>query len=244
MKIDNKQIVQSDESQTTEQMVDKSRRSFAKAGVIAPVIMTLNSKVALGTGNGGVPYHCTVSGKLSGNHSSHPDWSEPCPTGCKAKDWKDYCDKDSSPNGGHIGDWRSAGVCPYYIKKTGTKKQYKKRTGESYFNDADGRHQRVKGNFGTPDTYPATTCDDIFGDGDPTTFYDVLEGSKDLRYCAVVDYLNVASGKISIPGINDIDIVNIYEVAKSGGSCSTSGGSLVSRQDVAAAFLNDICPAD
>lgn len=53
MKIDNKQIVQSDESQTTEQMVDKSRRSFAKAGAVAPVILTLASRPALGGGGGG-----------------------------------------------------------------------------------------------------------------------------------------------------------------------------------------------
>lgn len=53
MKTDNKQVVQSDESQTTEQMVDKSRRSFAKVGAIAPVVLTLVSRPVLGGGGGG-----------------------------------------------------------------------------------------------------------------------------------------------------------------------------------------------
>lgn len=48
--------------------VSASRRQFAKAGVGAPVVLgSLLSKPALGAG-----YHCTISGQLSGNISSHP----------------------------------------------------------------------------------------------------------------------------------------------------------------------------
>jgi len=52
-----------------------ARRRFARAGLAAPVVLSsLISKPALGTG---VPYICTVSGKLSGN-MSHPGATENC----------------------------------------------------------------------------------------------------------------------------------------------------------------------
>lgn len=51
-------IVKLDESQNANQTVDKSRRSFAKVGVVAPVIMTLASRPALGA-------VCSVSGYIS-----------------------------------------------------------------------------------------------------------------------------------------------------------------------------------
>lgn len=51
-------IVKLGESQNANQAVDTSRRSFAKVGVVAPVIMTLASRSALGA-------VCTTSGFVS-----------------------------------------------------------------------------------------------------------------------------------------------------------------------------------
>jgi len=52
---------------------DMSRRKFAKTGLIAaPVIMSLNSRSALGAG-----YSCTISGLLSGN-LSNPGYDDLC----------------------------------------------------------------------------------------------------------------------------------------------------------------------
>lgn len=52
-----------------------ARRKFARAGVAAPVVLgSLVSKPVLATGTGDrPPYHCTISGKMSGNFSAHPD---------------------------------------------------------------------------------------------------------------------------------------------------------------------------
>lgn len=49
-------------------VVDENRRRLTKGGLAAPVVLaTLASKNALAA----APYNCTVSGKLSGNTSSH-----------------------------------------------------------------------------------------------------------------------------------------------------------------------------
>ena len=50
--------------------IDVTRRRLSQASIVAPVVLaTLTSKSALGA----VPYNCTVSGKLSGNTSTHRD---------------------------------------------------------------------------------------------------------------------------------------------------------------------------
>jgi len=46
--LDNKKHDQSDENQATEQLVDKTRRSFTRLGVVAPVIMTMASRPVFG----------------------------------------------------------------------------------------------------------------------------------------------------------------------------------------------------
>ncbi len=74
--MENRNLDKSNESQNAGATVNKARRSFAKAGVIAPVIMSLTSKTALGA----TPYLCTLSGQLSGNQSSTRVTGS-CPTG-------------------------------------------------------------------------------------------------------------------------------------------------------------------
>lgn len=48
MNVENTKVVKPDENQDTAQTVDKSRRSFAKVGAIAPVIVSLASKPVFG----------------------------------------------------------------------------------------------------------------------------------------------------------------------------------------------------
>lgn len=71
-------------SQDANLKIDNSRRSFAKkSATIAPVLMTLANKTALGA----TPYHCTVSGQQSGNHSGAHDWQTPCNVGDSPSTW-------------------------------------------------------------------------------------------------------------------------------------------------------------
>lgn len=100
-------IVKSDEAQQIQPVVDKSRRSFSKAGIVAPVIMTLANKTALGA----TPYHCTMSGQQSGNHSGNHDWTSPCGVGFSPGAWKTPLDTGD----GSLAQWLNAGAVPYDI---------------------------------------------------------------------------------------------------------------------------------
>lgn len=65
------------------------RRRLAKGGMAAPVVLaTLASKPVLGTEN--IPYHCTISGKLSGNTSSHHDTTNCQTLGFSPGYWKNH----------------------------------------------------------------------------------------------------------------------------------------------------------
>jgi len=59
MNSENNHVIKPNQSQDANHDVDKSKRSFAKAGVLAPVIMTLTSRSALGA------QVCTPSGFVS-----------------------------------------------------------------------------------------------------------------------------------------------------------------------------------
>jgi len=81
-----------EELNSSEIMVDKKRRSVTKAGIVAPVVLTLASKSALGVGwDGG---RCSISGNMSGN-ASHPD--EGVCEGCTPGYWKNHASKWPSP---------------------------------------------------------------------------------------------------------------------------------------------------
>lgn len=72
--------------------VNAGRRRFARAGAAAPVVLgTLASQPVLATGGGTKPpYHCTISGQMSGNLSRAPD-STNCKTlGRSPGYWKNH----------------------------------------------------------------------------------------------------------------------------------------------------------
>lgn len=93
--------------------VDATRRRLSQASLVAPVVLaTLASKSALGA----APYNCTISGKLSGNLSSHGK-----PVSCKIGKshgfWKNIK--------AHSGDWAYAAIGPQDLfTKVGFFNQY------------------------------------------------------------------------------------------------------------------------
>ncbi len=96
MSADSNKAVKPDKSQNTKQTVDTSRRSFAKAGVVAPMIMTLVSRPAMAstlcfTPSRSLSRNTSVSqqgndgmceGKSPGYYKNHLNW----PGGVKPKD--------------------------------------------------------------------------------------------------------------------------------------------------------------
>ncbi|OAI26130.1 MULTISPECIES: hypothetical protein [Methylomonas] len=86
-------LIENGQLQEGKQVIDKSRRKFAKAGVAVPVILTLANRPAWGGGTGGVD-ECTISGfhsigpnrtAYSGNIVTNPGPRPP----------KHYCDNPS-----------------------------------------------------------------------------------------------------------------------------------------------------
>jgi hypothetical protein len=64
--------------------VHASRRRFTRAGLSASVVLgSLASKPVLGA----APYHCTVSGQISGNMSPRPGSAQTCVTGQSRSTW-------------------------------------------------------------------------------------------------------------------------------------------------------------
>lgn len=108
MNMKNNQAVKPEEKQLTHASIDKSRRSFAKTGFVAPVIMSLGSKTALGS-----VYQCTISGMQSGNQSSHPGTYN-CGVGISPGGWKQNAEKCGNSDG-NINQWILAGVNPFSI---------------------------------------------------------------------------------------------------------------------------------
>ncbi|GEM_PF-5197985 len=92
----------SDESLNKKQDVDQGRRNVAKAGLAAPVIMTLSSKSAFGMGR-----ECTPSNLASGNLSSPVDMST-C-GGCTPGYW------GSAPHADYEGAGVSAGGADPFV---------------------------------------------------------------------------------------------------------------------------------
>ncbi len=86
--------------------VNEQRRRLAKAGLAAPVVMgTLLSRPVLGA----TPHNCTISGKLSGNTSTHGD-----PVDCKTL--------GRSPGYWKQSQWSGEWMAPYvYGPETGNK---------------------------------------------------------------------------------------------------------------------------
>jgi hypothetical protein len=71
--------------------VNAGRRRFARAGAAAPVVLgTLASQPVLATGGTKPPYHCTISGQMSGNLSRAPDSTDCKTVGRSPGYWKNH----------------------------------------------------------------------------------------------------------------------------------------------------------
>ncbi|CAG1020192.1 hypothetical protein MTYM_00119 [Methylococcales bacterium] len=214
MSAENKKVVRTDESRNSNLAVDKSRRSFSKAGVVAPVIMTLTSKTALG----GV-YQCTISGIQSGNQSSHPGEYD-CHVGISPGGWWQNATKTSNADG-NLNQWCLAGVNPFTIRR--------KRINGSYVNQVSYQGSwKSGGEWATIytkifDTFgagaQATTFQSIFGSASFGTksMWDMLDQyNGSLEWHAIADYLNAALNQATgafNPVYEDITpayIVSIY----------------------------------
>ena len=98
--------------QGTRPRVDEQRRRLTKGGLAAPVVLgTLLSRPVLGA----APYHCTCSGQMSGNVSSHGN-DQPCPIGRSPGYYKNH---ESWPLP-YVYGGPAAGQCPVDASSTGT----------------------------------------------------------------------------------------------------------------------------
>ncbi|MCQ8117674.1 MULTISPECIES: hypothetical protein [Methylomonas] len=203
--------------------LDKSRRTFAKTGVIAPVLMTLTSKTALGS-----VYQCTISGVQSGNVSNHSEDMSVCKTGKSPTDWLANVDTTTAPN---YVQWIAAGVCPVRVeKKTSGTLYYKKGAsgscitastttatamcnailGVSTFTGGSGSNGQCAG--GSYIYKNASTFASIFDPtnlADTSTFWDALSGSG-LKRDACVAYLNASAGFIQ--DVSPAEVVKLYRL--------------------------------
>lgn len=102
------------------QTIDKVRRSFSRAGVFAPVLLTLNSKTALGS-----TYQCVISGMQSGNVSGQSEDMTVCASGYTADDWLGVDNASTNtgnaaavyPNSPNIINCINAGFIPFRVLK-------------------------------------------------------------------------------------------------------------------------------
>ncbi len=258
----------SEESQNVGMPRDRSRRSFAKAGVIAPVLMTLTSKTALGS-----VYQCTISGVQSGNVSSHAGDMSVCKAGYRASIWRGNVDtvnvttqSSTRPN---INDWITAGVNPFLVEKSwpqnnpnNVRYRYHKFTSESAgglvlaslapqikmcqlitdrFPRSGSTTVTSSGQTRVVETYPATTFASVFGS--PTiTFFQALFylPSADLKGAASVNYLNACLGLI--PDISAEEVKKLYLLAINSANAFNDGSMLISNSEAAKELLISLVP--
>lgn len=247
MNADNQKVVKPDESQNPEQTVDKSRRALTKAGGIAPIVMTLASKTALGAA-----YQCSISGMQSGNASSHATDVSVCRAGYSVDQWAGVDSASSNPD---INDWIAAGINPFRVEKKGSNYFYQKSgvcSGPAAGN-ALTMCQAIFASLAFPiassnpgvcttgnvDYIDATTFLSVFGSGPSTlSFWDALK-SSDITRDASVDYLNAKLGLI--PDISPQDIIDLYKLAAFGTSF-LHGSMFISNQASAATLLINLHP--
>ncbi|WP_445368269.1 hypothetical protein ACH5Y9_01550 [Methylomonas sp. BW4-1] len=250
-----------EESQNVGRSLDKSRRSFAKAGVIAPVLMTLTSKTALGS-----VYQCTISGVQSGNVSSHSEDMSVCRAGHTALAWSGNVDTvDVNTQSGtrpNINDWITARINPFLVSKSWPKNTtnytYKYYKSNSWVNASTSAQikmcQLIVNNFPktstnvdssgkTTETYGATTFSSVFGSASATTtFFETLlySPSVDIRGAASVDYLNAILGLI--PDVSAEDIKKLYLLGINSANTFYDGSLLVSNSEAAKELLRSLVP--
>lgn len=221
MSAENNNVIKPDESRNANQTVDKSRRSFARMGAVAPVIMTLASKTALGE----TPYNLTVSGQNSGNLSSHPGTTT-YTLGFSPGAWK----TPSESGDGSLAQWSAANCSPYTLSQSrpyAVAGVFQNNAAETVKTDSD----KTFGSLKAKDAYNsllskhgyvnATTFSSIFGGTNDQTLHAILmSDSGSLEFHAVADYLNAklheATGEFS-PVYDNITpgyIVAVYNDTK------------------------------
>lgn len=190
MSTEDNTTIKPDNSQNANQTVDKSKRSFAKVGMVAPVIMTLTSKAALGSS-----YYCTISGQQSGNTSSH-GVDIPCGVGYSPGGWWQNASKTNGD--GNIKQWCYANVNPFSIRYNSGPKTKEIRFNGAWVPATNGSADQlldvytwIKKAFGA--NASATTFVSIFGNGDATPVWDVLNATHGgLKWQAISAYLNAS----------------------------------------------------
>lgn len=233
MSTKNNKVVKPDEDQNASQTVDRSRRSFAKVGAVAPVIMTLTSKTALGS-----VYQCSISGVHSGNTSSHSSNTSVCGVGISPGGWWQNAHKlKGDPNGG-LDDWLCAGVNPFSIKLDLGVKQIQLNKVWTAGYDAVYDEIILHSSFSST----STSFSSLFGSapgGGAVSMHDVLYlhqgGGGTLEFHAVAGYLNAAAYangckpefETVYSGITPQDIVGLYILAMTGTPFTSSSGTVV-----------------
>lgn len=235
MSAKNNKVDQPNESPNASQAVDKSKRSFAKMGVVAPVIMTLTSKSALGSS-----YACTVSGAQSGNHSGNHVTDVVCAVGFSPGAWKT---PGLNSGDGNLSQWKTAVGCPFTINPSNPNTVYATFTqgGSPQWQplgatlngiQALGYYRQIKILWGST-TVPAVA---VTGFSSTQSLHEILMSNDDLRKHAVSAYLNAqlyhnggASAFASVYGtITGGDIINLYKLATiTNYSFMSSSGTLI-----------------
>jgi hypothetical protein len=237
MSLEHNKEVRADASQNIERMINKSRRSFARAGVVAPIIMTLASKSALGS-----TYQCTISGAQSGNTSSHPEASDlsECNIGGSPLEYLDGASITTSSTTGNVTQWCEAGINPFSIKTGRIPGSQGNNNPQIQILNPNGNgsfvwiHARNSNGKAWKDVYDlihasfpsnpanATTFESIFpGSGISKSVWEVLHSNQSsLEAHAIADYinaklcLNLSFYQEIYNNIHPLDIVNLYFLAK------------------------------
>ncbi len=239
--------VESGESKKSAQVINSTRRSFAKVGVLAPVVMTLTSKTVLGAN-----YQCTISGAQSGNTSQNSEDMTACRRGYLASEWAGSA--TLTTGNGNITDWHTSQVLPYKIRRKNSPDfvyEYD-LNGDNNWISADSALSAVLAQFYllnlpymvvdisiTPyEILNATTFVDIFGNGDAVAVHNkLLSSNTDLSYDASVDYLNAKLDLIS--PISPQDVIDLYKLGANGITFA-DGNKTISNQAGAIDLLKNL----
>lgn len=180
--------------------VDQGRRRFTRGGFVAPVVLgSLISKPVLGAG---VPYICSISGKMSGNTSAPRHRDVHCDElGRSPGYWKNHTD--------WVGYQRGDGKCP---APKGTNFE------QAFGVDAFRSHECIV--YESSGTYPSGSR--------PATMLQVLQagggGIKPLGRAAVASLLNASSPAYSSSyPLTPSEVVRLFKGVYQGGTVQVNG---------------------
>jgi len=213
----NNHVIKPNQSQNENHAVDKSKRSFAKAGVLAPVIMTLASRSALGA------QVCTPSGFVSATTTT-VSGSNHNVVSCGGVSPGAY----KTPYNGNDGNWvtpylpggASSAIHPEWFGNRSTpitsgEHKESNKTFENFDNKATPIGTLMSEGFSYPNGYLATY-----------TMYDVLwmTGNEDIDKLGahlVAALLNAAAGLyMSNHGLTVADVKDMYKQLSSTGGAT------------------------